>query len=154
MQNSLKHNLFFRTLLLLTGLSLSVFTASRANCEIAPSPAVTTSSETTAAQTVHESKDEFRTRMENNLSDIRKNIDELQHSVGSASTRTQKEVQRQIRVLEQKRAQITRELGQASQKTGRAWTHVQSGIEQAWSDLKNGLAHAQAEYDKKQEKKE
>lgn len=101
-----------------------------------------------AAESSGLSREEFQKKMKTELAEIESKIGDLKENASQASDEAQAEFKKQIKRLEDSRMAVTKQLNDASDTSGRAWSKMRVGLEKAMGELKSAYKDAKAELKK------
>jgi archaellum component FlaC len=97
-------------------------------------------------ENAQEKKEEFKKKMDEQLAKLHDEIDRLQAEAKAGGVKASERIQNELKRLEKKRADLQKNVDDATVRTGRAWSQVQTGFERAYDDLKKAFAKAQQEF--------
>jgi uncharacterized membrane protein YqiK len=87
-------------------------------------------------------KAEFTQKMQLQLADINKELDQLTAKIEASSDAAKAEAKPKLQALRAKADQLGQQLGEATNATESTWESVKTGSKKAYSELKDGFQQA------------
>jgi hypothetical protein len=87
-------------------------------------------------------KAEFTERMQSQLADINKDLDQLSAKIDRASDAAKAEAKPKLEALREQTAKLNKQLDQARGATEATWDNVKAGFKKGYSELKDGFNQA------------
>lgn len=110
---------------------------------------VTTKTKEAASAAVEyskEQKEQFQKDMEAKLSEIKKEIAELNEQVSAKTGEAKAEMKAQVKNLEIRQQVLKKDLTKLKKSTGNAWSEMRAGVSKAWDALAESYDKAKAEF--------
>lgn len=105
-----------------------------------------TSAMESAADTTKKTKDQIVKEMEENLSKLQGNIDELKAKTKNSKNKVAEDVSSQLANFEKDQKELRRRLHEIKKDTGAAWGQMRKSFDEAFSRLKDGVKKAKEEF--------
>jgi len=84
-------------------------------------------------------RSEFAAKMQNQLAEINKDLDQLAAKIDKSSDAVKAEAKPKLQALRDQAAQLTKQLEQVNNATESTWDSVKSGTQKAFDGLKEGF---------------
>lgn len=89
---------------------------------------------------------EWREKMNQELTELRQDIDELQEKVEKSSSSARTELEQQLAKLEKRRVELKKDLDETGRASGRAWDKMRASFQSAMKELEHGFKAAKKEF--------
>jgi site-specific DNA-adenine methylase len=87
-------------------------------------------------------KAEFTEKMQNQLAEINKELDQLSAKIEKSSNAVKAEAKPKLQALRDQTAKLTKQLDEAKNATESTWDSVKAGSRKAYNELKDGFNQA------------
>ena len=94
----------------------------------------------------NEQKEIFQKEMEGKLGDLEEEIVQLEKLNAQKSKNARNDIEQQLNLLENKRADLSHDLEKLKKSSGKAWIEMKGGVGKAWETLSVSFEKAKNEF--------